>query len=77
MKEEAKIKFLLNKVHHPLISNIAEALEAIIITELARSITLMAAENHLAEIVSEFPDHISMNRTILLLRVLHKINEAH
>ena len=64
MIEEAKIRFLLNKVNHPHIANTVELLREKITTEKEDITTLTLYTNDQVSSVSKLSDYIANNLTI-------------
>ena len=62
MHEDAKIRFLYNKVQHP---DLQPAIQALKVQEsMGTVISYAAAANHISTAVTELPEYISKHRNI-------------
>ena len=64
MTEDAKIRFLFNKVQHSGLQSTVDALKARITTSPVGTITYTTVANHLSTAVSELPEYVSRHRNI-------------
>ena len=65
MSEEAKIRFLFEKMNHEGIIKTVEATKTSIATELIGVVTYTTVANHLFTAVSELPDYVNRHRSFL------------
>ena len=74
MEEDAKIRFLFNKIQHPGLQAPIEAMRARIATS-ATPVSYTTVANHMSTAVSRLPEFISMNRNISGLQTGRDTNE--